>query len=450
VGNRTQSIIDGVTTQYTYDANDRLTQQGGVSYSYDAQGNTLTETEGAIVSKTYSYNSQQELVSLMADDGASQATTIFSYGPDGIRTGKEEGGNTTQFTIDYNRDYAQVLKETTATDTVTYTYGDDLLSQERSSTSTPSFFLYDGLGSTRALADSTGNLTDSYDYVAFGELLNETGTTENSYRYTGEQFDASLDQYYLRARYYNQGVGRFTQMDSWLGEIYDPDTLHKYLYTSSEPVNNIDPSGYFLISDTAVAQNVMNTLGAIAIISASSQLDGLLALASPLPRLGEDRQLTTTDLAISRWKVRRCQRSGSTDCSARFPIIILGNDGGENTRHVFDSLVMGRESSLMYVTRWNWKPGEKPECKGKTFKGSGFHCDEYPFGSSLQGGPLNYPDRVSLRPINDKHNSRAGQKLGQFYRECGVAKNDPLYGWFGVLAALDAPLTRFVGSRCAN
>lgn len=45
VGNRTYRIVDGVHTAYSIDANDRLTQQGGTTYSYDANGNTLTETE---------------------------------------------------------------------------------------------------------------------------------------------------------------------------------------------------------------------------------------------------------------------------------------------------------------------------------------------------------------------------------------------------------------------
>ena len=30
------------TTQYTYDDNDQLTQQGGTTYTYDENGNTLT------------------------------------------------------------------------------------------------------------------------------------------------------------------------------------------------------------------------------------------------------------------------------------------------------------------------------------------------------------------------------------------------------------------------
>ena len=74
------------------------------------------------------------------------------------------------------------------------------------------YYHYDGLGSTRYLSDESGTITDSYDYEAFGQILNETGISENDYRFAGEQLDENLDQYYLRARYYNQNSGRFTSV----------------------------------------------------------------------------------------------------------------------------------------------------------------------------------------------------------------------------------------------
>ena len=45
--------------------------------------------------------------------------------------------------------------------------------------------------------------------------------------------------YYLRARYYNTGIGRFTQEDV----IYN-DGLNLYAYCSSNPVMYEDQSGY--------------------------------------------------------------------------------------------------------------------------------------------------------------------------------------------------------------
>ncbi|MDP5141377.1 GIY-YIG nuclease family protein [Rheinheimera baltica] len=121
-------------------------------------------------------------------------------------------------------------------------------------------FHYDGLGSTRLLSDAAGNVSDSYSYAAFGELLSSNGDTDNNYLFTGEQFDDSLDNYYLRARYYNPEVGRFTRQDEWLGRDGEPVTLNKYLYTHADPVNGTDPSGYQNLISAGIANSINTAL----------------------------------------------------------------------------------------------------------------------------------------------------------------------------------------------
>jgi len=69
-----------------------------------------------------------------------------------------------------------------------------------------------------------------------------------------------LSEYYLRARYYDQSVGRFTQMDTWQGQNSDPATLHKYLYTYADPINNIDPSGNFSIGSFGASSSSLGIL----------------------------------------------------------------------------------------------------------------------------------------------------------------------------------------------
>ncbi len=82
-----------------------------------------------------------------------------------------------------------------------------------------------------------------YDYDAFGNKINSTGSTPNNYLYRGEQYDSDLGLYYLRARYYNPTTGRFMSRDPEDGRKWDPKTLHKYLYASADPVNRKDPTG---------------------------------------------------------------------------------------------------------------------------------------------------------------------------------------------------------------
>jgi hypothetical protein len=76
-----------------------------------------------------------------------------------------------------------------------------------SSTWTPSFYGYDGHGNVRYLTGSAGTATDTYVYDAFGLPITTTGTTPNSFLYSGEQFDSVLGVYRLKSLLRDQGVG---------------------------------------------------------------------------------------------------------------------------------------------------------------------------------------------------------------------------------------------------
>jgi RHS repeat-associated protein len=63
--------------------------------------------------------------------------------------------------------------------------------------------------------------------------------------YSDEQFDSKIGQQYLRARYYDSATGRFNRLDPFFGNLDDPQSLHKYLYTHVDPISMTDPSGLF-------------------------------------------------------------------------------------------------------------------------------------------------------------------------------------------------------------
>ena len=257
-GNRLTKTDGSGTIVYAYDANDRLISEtgpaGAYTYAYDANGNTLEKSDGAD-SIYYTYDSENRLIQV--DDGTS--ITAYTYDADGSRVASDTDGVDTVFVVDKNRQYAQVLEERDGAGslTVSYVYGDDLISQHRGGSI--SYYHYDGQLSTRTLTNAAGDITDTYDYDAFGNLRDQVGTTENNYRYTGEQFDPNAGFYYLRARYYDQAMGRFVATDPYQGRMHEPVTLHKYLYANANPVMFNDPSGKFAgsIGSSMTALSIM-------------------------------------------------------------------------------------------------------------------------------------------------------------------------------------------------
>jgi RHS repeat-associated protein len=235
VGNRLSqnSSIPGISTGgFTFDANDRLSTE-----TYDANGNTLTTGN-----RTFTYDSENRLKSMNG------AAVTLQYDGDGNRVAKTVGGTTTRYLVDdlNPTHYSQVVEEIVGSAVQrAYTYGLQRISQNQliNSVWTPSFFGYDGGGSVRTLTDATGTVTNTYDYDAWGNAVNTTGSTPNVYLYRGEQYDPDLNLYYLRARYFNPLSGRFLTRDPEVGMERTPASLHKYLYTYGDPVNRIDPSG---------------------------------------------------------------------------------------------------------------------------------------------------------------------------------------------------------------
>jgi RHS repeat-associated protein len=252
VGNRLSrtSTLAAIPSQQNiaYDGNDRLTTDG-----YDDNGNTVS-SDG----KVFSYDFENRLISVTGN--GINITNI--YNGDGDRVAKIVNGVRTDYLVDTNNHtgYAQVVEEIQADNVVRqYTYGHDLISQRQQIDGNwvTSFYGNDGHGSVRFLTDSTGTITDSYEYDAFGNIVGQIGNTPNNYLYAGEQFDPDLGLYYNRARYLNTGTGRFWTQDSFEGNSSDPLSLHKYLYSGNDPINKLDPSGNVTIVGALVTAGII-------------------------------------------------------------------------------------------------------------------------------------------------------------------------------------------------
>jgi RHS repeat-associated protein len=209
-----------------------------------------------------------------------QAVTIaasYTYNDDGIRATSSVTttiGNgspttvTTQYLVDWlnSTGYAQTLEEHInglAAPNRSYLIGLSVFGQTNASGVT-SILLSDGQGSTRLLTDIMGAIIARFAYDAYGSLLGTPvgilNVPATSRLYTNQEFDINLLRYNLRARFYDPVSGRFGKQDDFPGTRTSPISLHRYLYSSNDPVNRSDPSGKDDILTIALAVGAFGSL----------------------------------------------------------------------------------------------------------------------------------------------------------------------------------------------
>ena len=258
VGNRI-TLLDqnGATIDYIYNDNDQLVSFGDTTLVYDNNGNLVTRTEAGETTN-YQFDFENHLVEVNAPAGQ----VFFGYDASGERVSRTEQGDQVNFLVDLNNltGVSQVLVEYNASDTTLaeYTYGAELIGQDRAGVD--HYHHFDAGDNVRFLTDGAGNVTDSYDYTAFGVELETTGTTENAYRFAGQRYGSTEDLSYLRARSYDAQSGRFISRDPFEGILSDPISLHRYLYANSNPVSFRDPTGLFSLAELGTASTIIGNI----------------------------------------------------------------------------------------------------------------------------------------------------------------------------------------------
>jgi RHS repeat-associated protein len=433
VGNRQTKTVNGVTTVYSYDANDRLLNEkvGGVvtaAYTYDDNGSTLSKTENGVVT-TYVWNDEKRLIQ------ATVGGTVvdYRYNDAGIRVSSKQNGVETLYLLDEGLT-ANVWEEYGPSGAVqgSYSYGYDLITQTQAGQA--SYYLVDGLGSTRLLTDAQGQVLNSYGYEAFGETVSQTGTTGNKYQYAGEQLDGTLGDYYLRQRFYDTSSGRFGRMDTFETGAGTLQNLNKYVYAGNNPAINTDVSGLFVVSPGYAVES-----------ATQSELASQNAVIGAAQWNTARNLLITTAAAVANVIVKSMEVSLTTAQTLnqifKIPIVFWGNDLPEITAHQIravtcsgytDGNIVGAigmskflpidlhrgDSRLPDAWRYNY-----PQSTGRSRT---LHVDEYPYASTTEGGETNYKNGlVSLHLVNGSQNSSNGIRLRNFWEnsKVGVTKN---------------------------
>ena len=269
--NRKQMTIGNKTTAYQYNKNDELlrtdtlhtdTEKNDVViYKNDKNGNrlaTVNRSEIPAEAKDTSYIdvdvtlgdnqlndnvvNHYNALNQLTETLTKNYKVSFTYDAEGLRTGKTVNGEKTVYVWDGD----QVVMELSKGGTVQKRYirGNDLVYADKGENTEKTYYVTDMHGNVVQLLDESGNVTKTYEYDSFGNEVKPEKKDENPYRYCGEYYDKETEEVYLRARYYEPGVGRFITRDTYTGESDEPLSLHLYTYCENDGVNAWDPSGH--------------------------------------------------------------------------------------------------------------------------------------------------------------------------------------------------------------
>ena len=161
---------------------------------------------------------------------------VNRYDAEGLRHEMEENGSLVKFI--FNPDREAVVEESSFGLT-RYIRSSELIARNTDAARTYYHYVSDEMGSTTHIVDEDGIVLNHYDYDAWGNLTAQEEAVPNRFKFTGQQLDPVTQQYYLRARFYNPVIARFTQEDTYRG-----DGLNLYAYCQNNPVYYIDPTGH--------------------------------------------------------------------------------------------------------------------------------------------------------------------------------------------------------------
>ncbi len=234
-GNRLTKVA-GATTAYTYDRADRLLSAGATAITVDANGNLTAK--GA---DTFGFDQANRLT----DATVAGASEAYTYDGDGTRFSRQVGADPA---IRYVSDVAAGLPSTIEDGTRKYVYGLGLAYAD--SGGAIEVYHADRLGSVRALTNGAGTVTATYRSDEWGLPTTSTGSSSQPFGFTGEPRD-STGLTYLRARYYDPALGRFTSRDTWTGSMATSGSQNRYAYVTGNPATLTDPSGRCLVDTVA-------------------------------------------------------------------------------------------------------------------------------------------------------------------------------------------------------
>ncbi|MDX3184912.1 DNRLRE domain-containing protein [Streptomyces sp. ME02-7008A-1] len=224
-GNR---IKAGAATA-SYDARNRLTDDGTTTYGYTARGTLAAATKGAGASRALTFDAFERKVS----DGSA----TFTY--DSFDRVAQQGNAT----FSYDGGSNNLLSDGTSVYSRT---PDGALLASQAGNAAPQWSITDQHTDLVAGLSADGTqVISSTAYDPFGQETATNGTTP-ALGYQSGWTDPTSGDVNMAARWYQPGTGGFTSRDTWqLDPSQSAQRANRYSYGFGSPQNGTDPTGHF-------------------------------------------------------------------------------------------------------------------------------------------------------------------------------------------------------------
>ena len=299
-GNRTQSTIGGVITNYRYNAANQLCWSGtatGSSCSTVPTGDTNYQPfdgDGQLVhavipspafTSTWAYNSANQTTDITTPSGSTTNMTYADVGQ-AERTSFTVGSTTTNL-LTGPLGIDRITTGGAAAYVVRDPHG-NLIGYVDSS-GNHWYYLLDGHGSVAGVINNSGStLQARYGYDEYGRTTLSIGSSPQPFGYVGGYNDPT-GLMKFGDRYYDPSLGRWTQPDPMGGMVNASSTVGGYLYAGDDPTSDEDPSGLCVLgffgsncdtgSELGGAGAILGVLGVVAAPFSGGLSLGLTAAA---------------------------------------------------------------------------------------------------------------------------------------------------------------------------
>ena len=189
------SVVSGATTtNFVFDALDRLTTAGTVAYTYDSSDRVLTRKDGAAAATAFAYAGGEM-------DPVSDGSALYQRSPSGTPIGVTRGGQQALVGLQGHGDVAWTLNP------------------------------------------ATGAIADSVVLDPFGKKLATTGTAPTA-GFQGDWTDPTSSLVWMAARWYNPATGTFMSRDTYPGDVSTSASMNRFTYGLNNPLRFADPTGH--------------------------------------------------------------------------------------------------------------------------------------------------------------------------------------------------------------